>query len=281
MKQNALKNKLVIYALLVAIVIFNFYLYRAEFTVKSDPNDNIFHYALIDEAHSIWKNIFAGKMSPFYLFDSWNFRWGEGLALSTYYNHLPQAAIALLNFVLPIDSYQLYVVIRTLMFILLPLSFYWAVRILDLPDYFGVMVAFFSQVIITDGLYGIDVSSFIYRGWGLSAQLMAVFFLPQAFAYTIRYLKDKKDLFKAILFNFIVAQCHFGLLLLLLIGYPFYFLFELAHWKEVGKRLLIFLSLIFLTLSYFILPFFTLGLYRNYSYWDNIWKFNSWGINQV
>ena len=41
-------KKTIVYLLLALIIGLNIYLYRGEFKVVSDPNDNIFHYALID-----------------------------------------------------------------------------------------------------------------------------------------------------------------------------------------------------------------------------------------
>ncbi|OGK25501.1 hypothetical protein A3A46_02785 [Candidatus Roizmanbacteria bacterium RIFCSPLOWO2_01_FULL_37_13] len=317
---------------LIFLIGINFYLYRNEFKVLVDPNDNIFQYALIDEAKMIWKNIFAGKLSLFYLLDSWNERWAEGFALSNYYSHLPQAVIAFLSFILPTSSFQLFVVIRTLMLILLPLMFFWGGTILHLPVGFSLILAFFSQAIFTDGLYGIDVSSFLWRGWGLSAQLMAVFFLPVAFAYAIDYFENKKNLGKAIFFNFLVASCHFGIFSLALLGYPLYWFVSVipdlfgnlynsqldSRFRHVRRgfcgndvekngdnkviradnivkmlkrvqhdnsgliiRVVLFISLTLFSLSYFIIPFFLQGQFRNFSVWDPIWKFDSWGIKQV
>src|SRR3989338_3994468 len=311
-------KKLLIANCLLFIVGLNFYLYRGEFKVLVDPNDNIFQYALVDEAKSIWKQIFTGKLSPFYLLDSWQNRWAEGFSLSNYYSHLPQAVIALFG------GYKLFVIIRTLMLILLPLMFFWGGTILRLPSGFSLILALFSQAIFTDGLYGIDSSSFLWRGWGLSAQLMAVFFLPLAFAYTLDYFENKRNLGKAILFNFLVAQSHFGMFSLLLLGYGVYLIYEFISYLvnkinpnfkaqmtnqipnpkskrnhqgfglwildlnwildfDIGilKRSFIFIGLLLFSLSYFITPFFLQGQYRNYSVWDPIWKFDSWGARQV
>jgi len=226
-------KKLLIVSCLLLIVGLNFYLYRGEFKVLVDPNDNIFQYALVDEAKNIWQNIFSGKLSVFYLLDSWQERWAEGFSLSSYYTHLPQAAISLIGLISPIGMFKTFVVIRTLMLILLPLMFFWAGTILHLPSGFSLILALFSQAIFTDGLYGIDSSSFIWGGWGLSAQLMAVFFLPLAFAYAVDYMENptshKASLGKAVLFNFLVAQSHFGMFSLLLLGYPLYLLTYFFH----------------------------------------------------
>ena len=319
---NEKLKKIIIYFSLAAIVSLNIWLYRGEFRVLVDPNDNIFQYALVDEAWNIWQNIFAGKLSFFYLLDSWQERWAEGFALSSYYSHLPQAIISLIGLISPIGMYKTFVVIRTLMLILLPLMFFWGGTILRLPSGFSLILALFSQLIFTDGLYGIDVSSFLWRGWGLSAQLMAVFFLPLAFAYTINWMEDGpnetngsnwKKLAKAVFFNFLVAQAHFGIFSLALLGYPLYLLthfFQDIHsviaseqsergnllrllrlrqladprndnWGRFLRPTIIFLTLTLFSLSYFIIPFFLQSQYRNFSVWDPIWKFDSWGARQV
>lgn len=281
MKPSFIKQKILIYGLLFLIVLLNLYLYRNEFIVTSDPNDNNFHYALVDEAKNIWKDVFSGKTSILAVFDSWNERWAEGFPLSLYYSHLPQASIALLSFIVPISTFKLFVIIRTLLLVLLPVSFFFGAQILGLSSLASLIVAFFSQSIFTDGLYGIDATNYLWRGWGLSAQLLAVFFLPYAFAYSLDYLENKKNLGKAIIFNFIVAQSHFGMLYLLMMVYPVYWFFSKDNWIKVGKRALLLIALIMISLSYFIIPFFTTSFYRNFSYWDPIWKFNSWGMMYI
>src|SRR3989344_5972448 len=111
------KQKIIIYIGLVLLIAFNFYLYRNEFKVASDPNDNVFHYGLIDESNAVWKNVFSGKTSIFSIFESWNERWGEGFPLSLYYSHLPQALISLISSFFNISSFRLFVVLRTLFLI--------------------------------------------------------------------------------------------------------------------------------------------------------------------
>ena len=281
MKLLLIIKKYTPYIFLTLLVLFNFSLYRGEFKVLSDPNDNTFHYALIDDAKQVWKEVFKGKLSPVYLLDSWNERWAEGFSLSYYYSHLPEAAISLLSFIIPISTFKLFVIIRTILLILLPISFFLGARILGYSPGFGLIFAFFSQAIFTDGLYGLDSPSFLWRGWGLFSQLLAVAVLPIAFAYGISFLKDKKNLGKAILFNFLLAQSHFGIFYLLLFAYPIFLIFYFNKWKETVVRILIFLFLLIISLSYFIFPFFLTSQYRNFSLWDPIWKFNSWGLNQI
>lgn len=273
--------KILVYIALLALIGFNFYLYRSEFKVLSDPNDGIFHFALIAEAKNVWKNVFSGKLSPFYLLDNWNERWADGFSLALYYSHLPEAVISLVSFITPGSLFQLFNLIRASLIVLLPVSFFFGAQILGFTEITGLIFAFFSQAIITDGLYGIDAPSFLWRGWGLFSQLLAIFILPIAFGYAISYLKDRKNLGKAILFNFLLAQCHLGIFYLLLFAYPLFWLFSLDNWLAVGKRTLFFLLSTFIALAYFIVPFFTTGQYRNFSVWDPIWKFDSWGLKQI
>ncbi|HEX7543130.1 MAG TPA: hypothetical protein VF385_03550, partial [Patescibacteria group bacterium] len=281
MKKLLTVKKYIPYILLFILILFNLYLYRSEFKVLSDPNDNTFHFALIDNAKSVWKEVFSGKLSPLYLLDNWNERWAEGFPLSLYYSHLPEAAISLLSFLVPISAFKLFVIVRTLLLILLPVSFFLGAMILGFSTGFGVIFAFFSQAIFTDGLYGLDSPSFLWRGWGLFTQLLAVFLLPLAFGYAINYFKNKKNLGKALLFNFLLAQAHFGMFYLLLFAYPVFWIFSLDQWREMGKKILTFLFLLTISLAYFIFPFFLTSQYRNFSLWDPIWKFNSWGLNQI
>ena len=80
---------------------------------------------------------------------------------------------------------------------------------------------------------------------------------------SLTYYKNKKNLGKALIFNFLLAQAHFGMFYLLLFAYPIFWLFSLDHWFESGKRILTFLFLTLISLAYFIFPFFLVSQYRN------------------
>lgn len=286
MKLSEKTKQIIAISCLFFLICINLYLYRSEFNVVSDPNDNIFQYGLVDEAKNIWKQVLTGKLSPFYLIDSWNERWAEGYALSANYTHIPQIILSGTSILTGIDTYRLFVFIRTIFLILLPLSFYAAVRILGSGAFEAVAAAFFSQVIITDGLYGIDASSFLWRGWGLSAELFALFFLPVALAAGIRFITDGRFAKRALILNILVGFMHIGMFYLLLIAYSLIFVLNIfgRTWNEQKKSLRRVLSLIVFpgfVLAYFILPFILSSQYRNFSFWDPLWKFRSWGMMQV
>ena len=298
-------KRTVIYGLLALIVIFSAYIYRQEVNIRPEVNDNSFQYALVDDAKNLWQQILAGKLSPFYLVDSFNNRWNEGLALSDYYNHLPQAVIGLASIVTHVGAHTFFLWTKYLMLILLPVMFFAGAKLLGMTDLAALLSAFFSQAIFTNGFYGIDSSNFLWRGWGLSSQLLALFFLPVALGYGWRYLGGsggKGGLGKAVFFNFLVAECHSGIFLMLVISYPVIIFYEVimsfrrktesrdsgslpagrqGQIKSGMTRLIVFGGVLFILLSYFLVPYFLQGNYRNFSFWDPAWKFNSFGLKQI
>ncbi len=283
--------KKTIYILLLLLLLYCAYLFRAELQIRSDVNDNSFQFALITEQKQILDKIITGKTSFFYLFDNFNPRWNEGFSLNMYYPHLPQTAIALLGYIRILSLFEWFKLIKYLLLVLLPLSFYLAGRKLRFSYLQSFLAALFSQLIFTDGLYGIDLTSYAWRGWGLFSQQLAVFFLPLALAWTLNYLKkeDKSfvsGLIPALILNFLVAESHIGIFLMLVLCYPLFTLINVVAsrfykvWINI-KRLFILGFSIFLLLSYFLIPFFLYSSYRNFSYWDPLWKFNSFGWFQT
>lgn len=281
MKQTVNFRLLICLFLLSLLVGFNLYLHRVELSITNEVNDNTFQYALIDEAKVIWQYVLSGQLSPFYLFDSFNERWNEGFALSSYYSHLPQAVIALISLVTGLDAYKLFTLVKFLLLVFLPLPFFLMGRIVGLSALTSLLIAYFSHLTFTDGLYGIDISSFLWRGWGLSSQLVAIFIMPIAYAYSYTYLEKEKNLGKAILANFLFASSHSGIFLITVLSLPVLLLFHRGHYEQFLRRLGIFAGLTGISLAYFFVPFFTQSDFRNFSLWDPIWKFDSFGILPV
>lgn len=294
-------TKIISIFFLIGIVFFNAYLHSAELGIQSEVNDNIFQFALVDEAKTIWSNVLSGRQSVMYLFDSHNERWNEGFALSNYYAHLPQALLSFASIVSGIDTKTLFNVIKYLFLILLPVSFFISARVFGLSYVASLIAAFASHAIITDGLYGIDMTSFLWRGWGLSSQLFGLMFAPLALSFSYQYIVNKKYLVAAVLCNFLLAQNHMGIFFMVSISYPLIFfavistqnssgesglarlvsLFKSEHTQETARRLAYLALLVAIVLSYIFVPFFLQGQYRNFSLWDPIWKFDSFGLLQT
>jgi hypothetical protein len=258
---------------------FNLWLYRAEPTAKIDPNDNLFQFALVYRTNQIWE--YAAKTCPKFfvsritchvslLVDHWVPNWNEGYNLPFYYSHIPQIAIVAGWRLFHIGSlFQFYHVIIYLLLCLFPLSVFLALRVAGyswLTAGFGALLA--SQI-STDGLYGLDPPSFLWRGYGLSSQLFAMIFLPLAAAFSYR-----KKVIPAILFLVLTTSGHLG------IGIMAFLSLIPLLWRDPKKLLAIAIPSIAL-LSYWIVPAILADKFHNFSFWDPVWKFNSYGAKET
>ncbi len=305
---------------------FNLWIYRLEPTSVVDPNDNPFQYALVERTNQIWDyatetcgiNLlcFTG-----YLLDHWVPNWAQGYNLPHYYSHLPQIAIvasyrmlsAISSQLTVISLFSYYHIVIYLLLCFFPLSLFLAFRIIKAPPIIAGSAALIASHISTDGLYGLDPSSFLWRGYGLTSQLFAMIWIPLAIASAyrlfvndtaIRYASVKS--FTAsigslpfvkttIFFLILTISGHLGLGIVTILS-----LAVLALTKPVLgillkqsfgviiaktrdqflKLLLVYGSTIFF-LSYWIVPTLLYKEYHNYSFWDPIWKFNSYGWRQI
>jgi hypothetical protein len=198
-------------ALTVYAVWFNLDLYRLEPTATTDPNDNNFQFALVDRANQVWDYASRECKKQVFIFrplchlsimsDHWVPNWAEGYNLPFYYSHMPQTVIvgsyrfinsAAQIFHKPFMSlFQYYHLIIYLLLCFFPISVFFAVRIIGLPWIIAGAGAIFATHLSTDGLYGFDPPSFLWRGWGLSSQLFAMIWYPLATAYSFRFLRDR------------------------------------------------------------------------------------------
>ena len=306
-------QKWIAITLLILSTGFALWLYRNEPTSQIDPNDNAFQYALIDRTNTIWEyaktTCNGNTLCHFsYLIDHWVPNWAEGYNLPNYYSHIPQIIIVgSYKVISPLISnsvtlFQYYHFIIYLLLCSIPLVMFLAFRILN-PKTDGWITAgfasFFALLISTDGLYGIDQTSFLWRGWGLSSQLFALIWFPLAVASTIQYTisseHKKRNLLLSIGFLTATTAGHLGIgmmawMAVAVIAFsPVVFAFfdkksikKLIHQGvESTKQTLILIVPTFILLSYWIIPVFTGSDYRNTSVWDPVWKFNSFGVIEV
>jgi hypothetical protein len=305
MKKSTLEKIIGIGMLLFAIG-FNLWLYRLEPTATIDPNDNSFQFALVDRTNTIWDfaikkcsssaiGIATFPLCHFtYLADHWVNNWAEGYNLPYYYSHIPQIMIVASYRMshLPITLFQYYHIIIYLLLCFIPASIYYALYTCGLSPLTAGIGALLATNFSTDGLYGLDPSSFLWRGYGLSSQLFAMVWLPLALAFSYRYFSDtKKYLLPAIFFVTATTAGHLGIGIITMLSLGFLavskpimmFLRQepLKATSEAGKEQFIRLSLVagisIFLLSYWILPTFIDGNYHNISFWDPVWKFDSYG----
>jgi hypothetical protein len=289
-------------------LVFNLWLNYPETQILADPNDNIFQYSLVWRTNWVWENYgcpFSLSCLP-NLTDHIVSVWAEGYSLPVYYSHLPQMSIvsSYNMLVKPVTNlfgmnyslYQYYNLTKYLLLCLFPLSVFFALRLVGFSYFGSGIAAWLSGNFSTDGLYGIDPTSFLWRGWGLTSQLYAQVYFPLAIAYVYKALKEvsvngketkvkylNKNSLLAIVFLILTLSGHLGIGMLVLIStVPFFFMdLNKIHLINRFKTLLIIYLATLGILSYWIIPIFSLNNYHMVSPWDPLWKFNSYGWYEV
>lgn len=298
--------------LAIGAVVFNLWLYRLEPTALIDPNDNTFQYALVDRTNQIWD--FAAKnCSGFiltrplcrisYLVDHWVPNWAQGYNLPTYYSHIPQILIVasyrmLSALGIPMGLFAYYHWVIFILLALFPLSVFLALRLIRLSPILAGIGAALASHLSTDGLYGLDPPSFLWRGYGLSSQLFAMLLLPIALAYAWRVFEKnhtRNGAIAAVLTLAAVIAGHLGVgmitilsIAILAMGEPLRLLLlqtqanaVIRAVKNNALALCVVAGGAVLLLSYWILPTVLESAYHNISIWDPIWKFDSYGVNEI
>lgn len=268
-------EKIIGIAMLLFAVGFNLWLYRLEPTAKIDPNDNTFQFALVERTNQIWDFVSQRPISRWLtLFDHWVPNWNEGYNIPFYYSHLPQIAIVaayrfLSLFTIHYSLFSFYHLVIYFLLSLFPLSMFLAMRITGFSWVAAGFSALLASHLSTDGLYGLDPASFLWRGYGLSSQLFAMMFLPLFIASAYR-----KKILPAILFLVLTTAGHLGIGIM-----AFLSLIPLLY-RHPKKMIGIALPAIAL-LAYWIVPALLADNYHNFSFWDPVWKFNSYGAKEV
>lgn len=296
--------------LLIIAVGFNLWTYRTEPTALVDPNDNTFQFALVDRTNQIWsfaQQKCTGISKPFcmlsLLADHWVPNWAQGYNLPAYYSHIPQIIIVATWKIAALFSshYSLFTHYHYVVYFLLslfPVTVFIALQTIGIPSVAAGLGALIASHLSTDGLYGLDPTSFLWRGYGLSSQLFAMIWLPLAVAYAWRYLNGtptKRSLLLAILSLAAVTSGHLGMGIIAFMSIGVLALGPMIRsiltksWDTNStnlirthiQKLLVVFGGVGLLLGYWILPILRDGNYHNISVWDGIWKFDSFGYREV
>ena len=294
------------YLLIIIAIGFNIYTLFPEISIKADPNDNIFQFALVYRANDVLEKVANKQLPPLSTVDHWVSYWASGYPLPLYYQHLPHLSVALLYNLLfrTFSLYSVFNFVKFLLWVFLPASFYLSCRWLGLSRLQSALSAFFGSQILTDGLFGFDISSFAFRGYGLYTQLVAIFFAPMAWGKAYQLLTNqekgigRKDFLLAVFLLVATFSSHMA------IGYmvalssffiPLIFnkvnlksLGLIKNWEKEVKQLLssyfpLFLLLFcsFALLAYWFIPLLSGNIYHNISFWDPPVKWNSYGLRET
>lgn len=274
---------LIVRLFLLLSVSFNLYYLSSEVRIRAPfVNDGIMHLVALERAVTA----LAAGQDPT---DPWLTTMVMGYPLFHYYQHLPYVLPALIQFLLSLIfrpapplvalySWTLYVLLS-----LFPLSIYWSMRWFGFSRLPAALAALAGPVISTNGLFGFDFNSYVWRGYGLYTQLWGMLLLPLALARGYVTLRDGRGYFWSVVLLSGTALSH------LAFGYIAFvslvvFAFLVSPGQEIFRRvrrMLMLLAPVALATSYFLLPLLLDSSYLNRSVWDAQQKYDSYGHEWV
>ncbi len=172
------RAKLVAIALLAGAVLFNLVTLWPQVSVPAPVlNDATLHIPLSARAAEALER---GEDPT----DPWVSYFVQGYPLFRHYQHLPHVVTALLYEGLgqKVPLRTVYDWISYLLLCTFPLSIYWAGRRVGFAAIPAALAGVIASLLSTNGLYGFDISSYVWRGFGLYTQLWGMWLIGPALA---------------------------------------------------------------------------------------------------
>ncbi len=260
--------------LLLGAVLFNLVVLWPEVAVDTPPlNDSVLHRSLVERAAEALER---GEDPT----DPWVPYFVQGYPLFHHYQHLPHLVNALLGQGLGgvVSLSTLFSLLGYLLLSTFPLSIYWSGRRLDFGPLPAASAGLVASLLSTDGLYGLDLGSYVWRGYGMYTQLWGMWLLGPALANLYVTLRRGRAYAGTAALLAATLLCHTvlgyvalvsGVLLALGIDRP-------GLGRRIGRLVLV-VALVVLAASYFLLPFFQDRLYMNRSQWEDPGKYDAYG----
>ena len=189
-----------LHALVALAVIFNLWSLRAERLSVAYPNDSGMHLQMTTLA----TNLLRHGISPF---DHWYPLLSLGSPFFVQYQSFSAALTGALSIVFgphATFAWTLYLLVS-----LWPLCVYWSARLLSWGRWESAIAAVLSPLIFTVTGRGFGHQSYIWIGSGLWSQLWAMWTLPLAWAFSWRYISQRKSLIAAIAMLSLTIAFHF------------------------------------------------------------------------
>ena len=252
---------------------------RHELTITTvDLNDNVYHYTLTAR---MVQALETGE-NPL---DCWVSEWSLGYPVPRTYQPLGHiaAALAYLAVGKSISLLTLFVWIRYLLLGLFPLTLYCSCRLLRLDRCVAVAAALVAPLLVTNGLFGLEYGSFVWRGTGLYTQAWAMHLLPLTLGWAFRAVQSGRGLVGAGMLLALTFLAHMiygymgALSICLLAVLPHPQISHLHRLVRVG-----FIGLVTMSLTaFFLLPLLSETGLINQSRWEESWKWDSFGLGAV
>lgn len=184
------RERVLALSLLLTVLLVNGFGLRAELEVsRVDQNDNASHYPLIARMVQVVEH--GGNPLDFLCPE-----WSLGYPMLRTYQPLAHSMVALAYFALgkAASVMTVFVWVRYLSVVLLPLSFFAAAWLMDLGPLTAAAAALLAPLVSTNLLYGIEYESYVWAGWGLFPQSVACHFLLWTLGLAFRAIHKGRPL---------------------------------------------------------------------------------------
>ena len=273
------RENLLAIALLLGVLVANAAALWPEISIsRVDLNDNVLHFTLVER---MVQAVERGE-NPL---DCWSPEWSLGYPVLRTYQPLSHALVALIYFALgkSVGLMTVFVWVRFLSVVLLPLSFFAAARLMGLRPLTAAAAAILAPLISTNFLYGLEYGSYTWAGSGLFPQAVGSHFLLITLGLAFRSIRRGRHLVLtgAMLGLTFLAHLIYGymgaLSVCLLAVIP-----DAEATRAVRFRRMAMIAGVALLLSAFQLaPMLIDGANINHSRWEAVWKWDSFGAGQV
>jgi hypothetical protein len=256
------------------MILFQAWLLFPELRTHPTPlNDDAFHLA------ASLRIADALREAPWTALDPWFSYWSLGYPLLHAYQplaHTVTGALTLLS-----GSSSALVLFDAIKFVLLlafPLCVYRGARWLELSEWTALGAALTAPLIATDGLYGFEYGSYLWRGSGLYTQLWAMDLLPLAIGRGWSALRGRSGTLGAstLLALTLLAHTVFGYVAGITLVLAALVLLRKAGLGALVRRGLPVALLALSMVAFFVVPLFADGAI-NHSRWEPAWKWDSYG----
>jgi hypothetical protein len=282
-------------SLLFLAIAFNLYHLYPEVAIQAPMlNDGVLHLLAVQQTAAA----LAAGQNPT---DTWLGAIGLGYPLFLHYQHLAYLPPAILYYLAggALALPGLFHWTQYLLLSLFPLSIYWSMRRFGFARLPAALAGLTAPLLATDGLFGLDFASYVWRGAGLYTQLWGMVLLPPALAQGYHTLRSGRGTLWAVLLLAATLLTHlvFGYIALISLGVlavlaaphsqPLSLpgrgeppLGPASVWRRLG-RLAWLLGLVALAAAYFLVPFWLDRAYMNRSVWEAASKYDSYGYAWV
>jgi hypothetical protein len=219
-------------------------------------NDGVLHEMLLDRTVTALRS----GTDPT---DAWFAQVTTGYPTFHHYQHLPFLPPALVVWAFDADGHTVYQWTLYLLLCVFPISVYWSMRRFGFVPLAAGLAAVVSPVISTDGLFGFDDVSYVWRGYGMYTQLWGMVLLPPTLAQGYRTLRkgDGYVWSVALLAALLLSHLVLGYIALVTLAA---FVFLDLRWREVRSRG-VRLGLLFV-LAGIVSSYFLVGVIRDNGY---------------